>query len=85
MIFERANSSNLERLKNVLISDKQFSPQRVEKVLKCDLYSLLSNYCVLDPQNLNVEIEVLKDGSFKFNIIASSNRLKVFGSLPENY
>lgn len=85
MIFDRAQKNNVERLKNVLISDKQFSPKRVETVLKSDLFSLLSNYCSLEPQNLNVSVEVLSDGTYKFSIDATSNRMKIFGSLPDEY
>lgn len=84
MIFNRQNQ-NLERLSNVLISDKQFSPKQVEKVLKADVYSMLSNYCTLSPNDVSVEVAVQKDGSYKFVITASSSRLKIFGSLPDVY
>lgn len=83
MIFDMVSSSPEERLKNVLISDKQFCPDRVEKVLRSDIFTTLSNYCVLSPENLNVKIEVLKDGSYKFFVEAVSDRLKIFGSLPD--
>jgi septum formation topological specificity factor MinE len=85
MIFNRAQQKNLERLQNVLISDKQFSPQKVEKVLKSDMYNLLSNYCTLSPEDISIKVEVQKDGSYKFLMIARSGRLKVFGSLPDDY
>ena len=84
MIFERVQSDE-ERLKNVLISDKQFSPEKVKKVLKSDIYSLLSNYCNLLPENLSVGVDILEDGSYKFCIVATSDRLKIFGSLPDVY
>ncbi len=85
MIFNRAQQKNLERLQNVLVSDKQFSPQKVERVLRCDLYNLLSNYCSLNPTDLQVKVQVQKDGTYKFDISAVSNRLKIFGSLPDDY
>ena len=83
MIFDRVEDSAEERLKNVLISDKQFCPDRVEKVLRSDSYCLLSNYCDISPNNLDVSVEVLKDGSYCFRIQAVANRLKIFGSLPD--
>ena len=83
MIFDRVTDSAEERLKNVLISDKQFCPDRVQKVLKSDAYNMLFNYCDLQPENLQVSLEVLKDGSYSFNIKAQANRLKIFGSLPD--
>ena len=44
MIFSKYQQKNVERLQNVLVSDKQFSPQKVEKLLRCDMYNLLNNY-----------------------------------------
>lgn len=85
MIFNRNQQQNLERLENVLISDKQFSPKQVEKVLKSDAYNLLSNYGNITPENLNVSIELQKDGTYIFSIKATCERLKIFGSLPELY
>ncbi len=85
MIFKKAQQQNLQRLQNVLISDKQFSPQKLQKVLKSDAYMLLSNYCNLSPEDLSTSIEVDKDGTYKILIYAKSNRLKIFGSLPESY
>lgn len=84
MIFERKNE-DVERLKNVLISDKQFSPEKIQKVLKSDVYALLTNYCELMPDDIDVNVEVLDNGTFKFVIEASSNRLKIFGSLPDEF
>lgn len=83
MIFDRVEQTAEERLKNVLISDKQFAPDRIQKVLKSDAYSMLFNYCNLKPENLQVQLEVLKDGSYCFNIKAVADRLKIFGSLPD--
>lgn len=85
MIFNKTSQKNVERLQSVLIGDKQFSPDRIQKVLKSDAYNLLLNYCNLEPENLEVKVEVQKDGSYNFVIIAKANRLKIFGSLPDNY
>ena len=83
MIFDRTNQSAEERLKNVLISDKQFCPERIKKVLRSDAYNMLANYCNLEPENLIVDLEVAKDGTYIFNVSATANRLKIFGSLPD--
>ena len=85
MIFNNSQQKSVERLQNVLISDKQFSPQKVERVLRSDIYGILSNYCSLQPEDLNVKVEIEKDGTYKFLMIAKSNRLKIFGSLPDDY
>ena len=85
MIFNRNQQKNLERLQSVLISDKQFSPQKLERVLRSDIYGLLSNYCTMSPEDLSVKVEVQNDGTYKFLILARSGRLKIFGSLPDDY
>ena len=85
MIFNKNQTKDYARLKNVLISDKQFSPKRIEKVLKSDLYCLLSNYCILSPENLELKLEVQQDGKYKFEFVAVSDRLKIFGSLPNDF
>lgn len=84
MLFKKIQSEE-DRLKNVLISDKQFSPEKVKKVLKSDAFAMLSNFCNLSPENLSVSVEVMQDGTYKFCIVATSDRLKIFGSLPEVY
>lgn len=85
MIFGRNKDKNLERLQNVLISDKQFSPQQVERVLKSDIFNMLSSYCSLLPEDVKVKVELQKNGRYSFQIFAESDRLKIFGSLPDNY
>lgn len=85
MLFNNLQKRNVERLQNVLISDKQFSPAKVERVLRCDAFALLSNYCTLQPQDVSVKVEVEQDGTYDIQIQAKSDRLKIFGSLPEDY
>ena len=55
MIFDRVESDE-ERLKNVLISDKQFSPERLKKVMRSDVYSMLSNYCEITPKDFDINV-----------------------------
>ena len=85
MIFDKIKNKNYKRLQNVLISDKQFSPQKIERVLKSDMFAMLSNYCNIIPQNLNVKVDVQQDGTYKFLIVGVCDRLKIFGSLPDDY
>ena len=85
MIFGKKQNENLERLQNVLISDKQFNPKKLEGIVKSDAYNMLSNYCVLDADDLSVSVEFQKDGNYEFRIVAKSRRLKIFGSLPDVY
>ena len=84
-MFGSEKQKNLERLQKVLISDKQFNPQKLEKVLRSDLYILLNNYCSISPEDVNAKVELQKDGTYKFYMVAKSDRLKIFGSLPDDY
>ena len=85
MIFGKRKNENLERLQNVLISDKQFNSKKLESIIKSDIFNMLSNYCVLEPKDLQVEIQLQKNGEYQFYISAKSDRLKIFGSLPDTY
>ena len=84
MIFKKTENPEY-RLRNVLISDKQFNQDRLNKIIKSDVFSLLSNYCEIIPEDITTNIEIADDGTYKFSIVATSNRLKIFGSLPEIY
>ena len=84
-MFLKKGQTEEDRLKNVLISDKQFSPEKVKKVLRSDVYALFSNYCTLSPENLSVSVDIMSDGTYKFCVVATSDRLKIFGSLPDIY
>lgn len=85
MFFETIAGENANRLKKVLISDKHFNPENIKRVLKSDIFNVLTNYTDVLPENLNLEIEILENGDYEIICRAVCKRLKIFGALPDNY
>ena len=65
------------RLKNILLKDKNENPFHILSVLKSDLLLLLSNYMDIKSETLDVDICVLENGTYKLIIEAYSKRLRV--------
>lgn len=82
-MFKSNANESAERLKKVLIADKHFNPEYIKRVILSDLYSLLNNYADIKPENLNLDIEIDKNGDYIFKFNAKTSRLKIFGSLPD--
>lgn len=64
------------RLKNILVADKEENPLKVIQVLKRDLLDTLKNYMELNGEELDVTITVDEYGFFVFNSYARVRRLK---------
>lgn len=65
------------RLKNILLKDKNDNPFQIINVLKSDLMLLLSNYMDIKSDLIDVDISVLENGSYKLIVEAYSKRLRV--------
>lgn len=72
---------NYHRLKNVLISDKQFNPEQLKKVLKSDLTKLFNNFAEFSDEDLTISIGINDDGSYNITTNLKTNRLKIFAHL----
>lgn len=79
-IYNEASES-FYRLKNVLISDKQFNPEQVKKILKADLIKVLKNYADFDTDNLLINFSIDDNGNYQIQISITAQRLKIFGHL----
>ena len=64
------------RLKNVLVIDKQDNPLKIVKVLKSDILNVLSNYMDITNDDLDLTITVDEYGNFIFNAYSKVRRLK---------
>ena len=73
----------ISRLKNSLISDKHFKPEKLEKILKSEIFEVLKNYAEIKPSEINFCITVDEGGEYIINLNATTRRLKVLGVLPE--
>lgn len=66
-----------DRLKKVLIRDKNENPKHIMNVLKCDMLQVLNNYMDIKSENLDIEIVVLENGAYKLLMEGYSNRIKI--------
>lgn len=82
--FKKNNAEiDLSRLKKVLISDKNFNPEQLIKVLKSDIFNVFNNYCSIINNDVSVSVKVLDNGEYSFKVECTADRLKIFGSLPD--
>ena len=85
VLYENSASMDADRLKHILIADKHFDPQRIKQVIKSDVFNILRDYLELDPENVFIDIELNSNGEYHLKIDAIANRMKIFGSLPDEY
>ncbi len=64
------------RLKNILVADKEENPLKIVQVLKSDLLETLKNYMEVNGEELDVTITVDEFGFFVFNAYTRVRRLK---------
>lgn len=64
------------RLKNILVADKEENPMKVINVLRCDLLTTLKNYMEITNEELEVSITVDEFGFYVFNAYSRVRRLK---------
>ncbi len=72
-----------QRLKQILVADKEENPLRIINVLKSDLLNILKNYMEINADDLDVSITVDEYGFFVFNSYAKVRRLKNLGAIVE--
>lgn len=66
-----------ERLKNMIVIDKKENPQRLERLIKAEIYYVLKNYFDIRHDDLDVNLEVNADGQYVCNISCMSNTIKI--------
>lgn len=71
-----AIKNDYERLKNVLLSDKNLNPTRVTKVLRSEIMELLSGY--MNVESINLKIVNNSDGKSVLVIEAVTNKFYSF-------
>lgn len=68
-----------DRLVNVLVKDKNISPQKTLKILKSEITALLESYLELDDE-IEIKCEEIR-GRLVFNISAAAIRIKNYGTI----
>ncbi|MBQ0017451.1 MAG: cell division topological specificity factor MinE [Clostridiales bacterium] len=83
LFYEASAKEDENRLRQVLIADKHFNPERIKEVIKSDMYNVLKNYAEISPDDVFIDIELNSSGMYHFKFDAIMKRLKIFGSLPD--
>lgn len=68
-----------DRLKNVLVKDKNHSPNRLRNILKSEITEILKNYIELDDE---IELKLDEErGRLLISVRATAIRVKEFGTI----
>ena len=65
------------RLRAMIISDKQNTPQRINKVLKSEIIFVLKNYFDTTSEDVDVDIQIDEFGKYNIFINAEARGIKV--------
>ena len=66
-----------ERLKNMLVIDKKENPQRIERVIKAEIFHILKNFFDISHEDLDLTLEVDSNGKYVLNMTCVSNTIKI--------
>lgn len=69
------------RLKQILVSDKEENPIKIINVLKSDVLNLLKNYMEISGDDLDVTITVDEYGFYVFNAYSRVRRLRSLSAI----
>ena len=69
------------RLKNIMLMDKQEVPQRIVRVVKAELLYVLRNYFDVSSENMSVDISLNATGQYVLSMIMESDSIKVVNTL----
>lgn len=69
------------RLKNIMLMDKQEVPQRIVRVVKAELLYVLKNYFDVSSENMSVDISLNATGQYVLSMIMESDSIKVVNTL----
>ncbi len=71
----------LDKLRQVLINDKHFNPERLQEVLTCDIYKVLQNYMDLNKNDMLTRLDIDENGNYVLRCKVMCKRLKIMGLL----
>jgi len=71
-----------KRLKNVLISEKEFYKKDLNEILKSEVFKCVKQYLEIYSENIKTNLEINENGEYVFKCKICSKRLKLVGFLP---
>jgi len=69
------------RLRQVLYNDKKENPHKVLNIIKSEILYVLKNYMEIKAEDMDIIINIDEFGSYKLEIKASINRLKMISAI----
>ena len=70
---------NLNNLMKVLITEKRFDSQKIDKVIASDIFNVVKNYLEIDKEDLKTQLVLDEDGYYVLRCKARAKRVKIFG------
>jgi len=81
-MFSAKNAQKgVNRLKNVLLSDKYTNPERLNEVIKSDILYVLKNYMDITSDDIKLNFTLNDDGNYQLRLAASCKRLKLLQAI----
>lgn len=77
------NIATLSRLKNAIVSDKHFKPEKLCNIIKSDIFMTLTEYAEIRADDFNISITVNDFGEYVINICAIARKLKTIGLVAD--
>jgi len=65
-----------DRIKNVLVKDKEETPNKVINILKSEIMNILKNYMEISSPDIDICLNLDKNGHYCLEIYATIKRLK---------
>lgn len=65
-----------ERLKEMIVIDKQDIPQKINKLIKSEILYLFRNYFDVVAEDIDVDIDVDESGKYHIQVSAISKSIK---------
>ncbi|MCK9575176.1 MAG: cell division topological specificity factor MinE [Clostridia bacterium] len=81
MLTAKNTQKGVNRLKNVLLSDKFTNPERLNEVIKSDILYVLKNYMDIDTDDIKLNFTLNDDGNYQLRLSASCKRLKLLQAI----
>ncbi|MBQ7977068.1 MAG: hypothetical protein IJ301_00495 [Clostridia bacterium] len=71
----------ISKLKQVLINDKHFNPERLNEVVSSDIFKILQNYMEINREDMLARIDIDEQGNYVLRCKVKCKRLKIMGLL----
>lgn len=73
------SKNNVSHLMRVLISEKRFDSQKIDKVIENDIYKVVKNYMDISREDLKTQLVLDEEGCYVLRCKARAKRVKIFG------